>query len=388
LSDLPAYQQAIAEADAAAASGDLATAADALRRAATLQASTLGPSHPDLANTLNNLGVVAELRGLLDEAEASYRRAAAMAEASLPADHPFVETSRRNLREFCEARYIPLDRESVNTTVATVPPETPPAPDAPVPPSLSREALAVLAEPTLPATLSERVRPSAVPEPMRPTSVTPPMASFSSASPPARASRWPVIAAVVVFGAIGTWWSLNGGSFAPPANDPTPTPTPSTARPAPAPAAAPVTSEAVPAPAAAPPPAATPAVPARPEPFPHATGPAARGAGSAIEIADARVCRGLDTRGQEWTCTAPSDSAAPGTFYFLTRLVTPRDAAVEHRWYRGDRLVRTKPIAVKASGAPGYRAYSQHVVDGAGDWRVDLVTRDGQVLRSVRFSIR
>ena len=42
----------------AAATGDYASAERLLREAAALQEQTLGPHHPDLANTPNNLGVV------------------------------------------------------------------------------------------------------------------------------------------------------------------------------------------------------------------------------------------------------------------------------------------------------------------------------------------
>ena len=107
-------------------------------------------------------------------------------------------------------------------------------------------------------------------------------------------------------------------------------------------------------------------------------------------MVDGRLCRTLDTRRREWACAPISDPAASGVTYFLTRVVTPHELILEHRWYRGDTLVRTKTISVPASGAPGYRAYSQQVVDarGGGAWRAELVTRDGRVLQSVRFAVR
>jgi len=45
------------EAQRAAAAGDYASAERLLREAAQLQETQFGPLHPDLANTLNNLGV-------------------------------------------------------------------------------------------------------------------------------------------------------------------------------------------------------------------------------------------------------------------------------------------------------------------------------------------
>ena len=51
-----------------------ASAEDLLREAAALQEQTLGPDHPDLANTLNNLGVVCELADNPIDAEHYFRR--------------------------------------------------------------------------------------------------------------------------------------------------------------------------------------------------------------------------------------------------------------------------------------------------------------------------
>ena len=47
-------------AEGAAKAGDLVSADELLRDAARIQEQELGPHHPDLANTLNNLAIVAE----------------------------------------------------------------------------------------------------------------------------------------------------------------------------------------------------------------------------------------------------------------------------------------------------------------------------------------
>ena len=96
-------------AEQAAAAGDHASAEQLLREAAVLQEARLGPVHPDLANTLNNLGVVCEITDKPADAELCYRRAYAIATAALEPDHPFVATSRKNLRDFCEARGTPVE---------------------------------------------------------------------------------------------------------------------------------------------------------------------------------------------------------------------------------------------------------------------------------------
>src|SRR5512134_3650687 len=91
-------------AEKAAEAGNYVSAENLLREAARLQEASLGPRHPDLANTLNNLGIVCEMTGKPADAEQYFRRAVSIARTSLPPDHPFVTTSQTNLRDFCESR--------------------------------------------------------------------------------------------------------------------------------------------------------------------------------------------------------------------------------------------------------------------------------------------
>ena len=94
----------IQAAEKAAEAGNYVSAENLLREAARLQGASLGPRHPDLANTLNNLGIVCEMTGKPDDAEQYFRRAVSIARTSLAPDHPFVTTSQKNLRDFCETR--------------------------------------------------------------------------------------------------------------------------------------------------------------------------------------------------------------------------------------------------------------------------------------------
>ena len=74
------------EAKRAANAGELASADVLLQDVARIQEAELGPLHPALANTVNNLAVVAEMDGRLPDAEIYYRRAVAIASVSLPPD--------------------------------------------------------------------------------------------------------------------------------------------------------------------------------------------------------------------------------------------------------------------------------------------------------------
>ena len=105
-------------AEQAAAAGDYASAEQLLREAASLQEASLGPLHPDLANTLNNLGVVCEMTEKPVDAEQCFRRACAIATEVLRPDHPFVATSRKNLEDFCEARGKTVDPPTPQSAIA------------------------------------------------------------------------------------------------------------------------------------------------------------------------------------------------------------------------------------------------------------------------------
>jgi hypothetical protein len=109
MSEAQDARRVLDQAERAAIAGDLASADELLRSAARIQEAELGPLHPDLVSTLNNLGIVAEKTGRPGDAEAFYRRAAATASASLPPDHPFVADSRKTLEDFCRDRGLPID---------------------------------------------------------------------------------------------------------------------------------------------------------------------------------------------------------------------------------------------------------------------------------------
>lgn len=173
-------------AEKAAAAGDYTTAEAALREAALLQEAGLGPLHPDLANTLNNLGVVYEILDKPADAERCFRRAYAIATASLKPDHPFVATSKKNLRDFCDARGLPFELPPV------------PPPPAVAPSTLSRPyAIGGLAVALVLALLASRMWSSAnrdVESPQSAATVEPfeppaPAPSSAPATPVAEASN-------------------------------------------------------------------------------------------------------------------------------------------------------------------------------------------------------
>jgi hypothetical protein len=107
-------------------------------------------------------------------------------------------------------------------------------------------------------------------------------------------------------------------------------------------------------------------------------------------VAVAQLCRALSTDSREWRCVPATSSTEPGALFFYTRLRSPRPMAVQHRWYRGDRVEKVVDLSISTNIDEGYRAYSRHTVgaQNAGDWRIELVTRDGTVLHEERFVVR
>jgi hypothetical protein len=327
MADSSGIQVLVEAAEHAASVGDWSSAEERLRRVAAVQTEQLGPGHTDLAYTLNNLGVVCERTGKPDEAEQFYGRAYAIAAAALPLDDPLVVTSGQNFRELSASRGKPLDL-------------TPSAP-APTPPI----------EPRI-----ESERPSS-------TTVDVPFRSHSSTTGIA------VIVGIAIAAFIGWYfWSGPGESVDSPQS----------------PAVVETEAQAVPTPAVA-------AAPAPESPNITESRPAAplkpRAASAPVSVVVAQLCSALSTT--DWRCAPASPPTAPGSLYFYTRLQSPLPATVEHRWYYEERLVQTVRLDISANQGPGYRTYSRQTISAerAGNWRVELRSQDGGVLREERFVV-
>jgi hypothetical protein len=335
-------RQLLDQAERAATAGDLAAADELLKSAARIQEEELGPLHPDLANTLNNLAIVAESTGREGEAETLYRRAAAIAAASLPSDHPMVAASRQNLEDFCRARGLSSEAPAV-----IAPPKALPPPTAAPPPDLGS-----------PATIATQpLQPAAGPGGAR------------------HLLAWVATGAVVLVAAVLLLlrpWSSQDAS-------------------APAPTHESVNEQPAEAP---PPPIAAPIEPAGPPKTAHrgddpnvaANKPYATG-GIGITVATAQLCRNLSTSGRSWRCDPVDHSTAPGPMVFYTRIRSPRDTTVVHRWYHGGTLRQSVMLRIQASAAEGYRTYSRQTVND-GDWRLEVRSADGNLLLEQRLTVR
>ena len=357
-------------AEGAAKAGDLVSADEFLRRAARIQEQELGPHHPDLANTLNNLAIVAERTGRSSEAETFYRRAAAIAAAALPSDHPMTVASRQNLEDFCRARGLSVDAPAVTTPTRDTEREL----NAFTSKQTEAEQMPVREDSTG-TTANGAQPPSAAPRhnPDRPETIAP-------GPTPRQAShllQWVATGGVVLVAAVLLLfrpWSSHDASSTPPG--------PAVAQPA----------EAVPpqieAPLTKPAPIEQPAPPTSAAPrddrnVPTNKTPAAGG----IAVATAQLCRTFSTVGSNWRCDPVGDAAAPGPIVFYTRVRSPRNTALEHRWYHGRTLRQSVRLTIQANATEGFRTYSRLTVD-KGDWQLEVRSADGKLLYEQRFAVQ
>jgi hypothetical protein len=416
---LPELRALLDSAEQAASVQDFASAEQYLRQAASLQEAQLGPNHPDLANTLNNLGIVCERTDKSADADACYRRAYAIARSTLPADDPLVLTSGQNLKDFCAATGRPFE------PVAPPPPPSapPPAPPTPAPPA-PHVAAAVAPAPVAPAPAASSPapvpsppagKPSAAPvasppapapvpfatrAPVRVERGDPPRAHAINVTPVAvpvearpmsrhRNAIWVVVGslillALVILLADRLLQSSDSGEpdatpetprFEAPPSEPTPAPAASVAPEAPSKAEAPErrTSDAVKKPPATDTRATTGTSVSRPT-------------SSTVSLAESQLCRSLNN----WRCTPATSPAGPGIFIFYTRLKSARDTTVQHRWYLNGSLRRTVDLRVAANPSEGYRTYSRNTVaaERRGNWTIELRDANGALLHEERFLVQ
>ena len=321
-------RSAIEAANQAASGGDYVTAELKLREAAALQEAQLGPFHADLANTLNNLGVVYERANSPAEAELCYRRAYAIATKALEPGHPFVATSRKNLEDFCRVRGRPFDRSAI--APERVPPRKP-VPRSRRPLVVGAVGAVVFAMLVIAAVWFRSSDPGNPAPTSRAETSAQPQPSLPEAAPAQ---------------------SLPGDSHSSIAHGGKPVP-PESGRSALRQNRAPAASASV-----------------------------------IVTIAEAHLCRRLSTR--DWRCDEASSPVSPGLLYFYTRVNASNNTVVEHRWYRDERLSQSVDLRIQASPGSGYRTYSRRTVsaENAGNWRVEVRTKDGTVLHEERFVVR
>jgi Tetratricopeptide repeat/Protein of unknown function (DUF2914) len=389
--ELQTVPDLLEKAESAAAAGDLSSADELLRAIARIQEHELGSEHPDLANTLNNLAIVAEKTGRPDDAETFYRRAVAIASASLAPDDPMLAASRQNLEDFCRAQGIPIEKRAVIASPAEhAARESPPS----VPVKIAVDTKAPVAE-TVDGGDRAAKPPSPVAAPAPDSRPRAAAVSQPSPAPPPSPSFLKVAIAIVVLVIAALFvmrpWSsgLREPQAAQSVSKGRETPAVEPAAPTPAEPSRSQAPESAQKPSA--PPAAEPSTspaPAPREDNPRAAKPSAADAAAApVALVTAQLCRTLSTSGN-WRCDPAGDTVAAGQLAFYTRVKSPRPTRVVHRWYRGAALRRSVELEISANANEGYRTFSRQTVDAGEQWRVEVRSASGELLHEQRVTVR
>jgi hypothetical protein len=395
----------------AAATGDVSSAVAFLRQALDRQTSTLGPDHPDLATTLNNLALMLEKQGDTAEAGRCYLRSYTIAAAALGPDDPAVRVSHANLDAFHRAYGSNGEGKAATATgglhefPSVTDESAPPSPARPLPPP----SVAPARQPRSPA-------PAGTAPPALPTSSAPEALVAEAPRRPLQ-SRLPLAVIGMVaatFAGAALWLAAPAGPEGRPAAaaEVAPAGAPVIVEGPPPAATAPADAPAVtrgPAPVAAAPAAATPgAAPAEAgvldaqTPLPSGTaraggdtsaappGPTAPSPANpaAPRVTDARLCETL-LRGAAWRCEPSARFAAGGAVYYYTRVASARDAVIRHRWTRDGEVVRVVDLRIRANPSDGYRTFSRQSGRSlaGGEWQVAVLDSTGAVLHEQSFVI-
>jgi hypothetical protein len=388
--DVDALMKAAAQ---AARRNDTAEAASLLRRIVAIQEQSLGPDNVELAPSLNNLALMLERQGEVVDAERCYRRAYDIARRAVGAKDPLALAARDNLVEFLHAigKLDPLRDDIDDETLSRVS-AAPGDRDGPAP-RLTLDLPAATGAPG-----SAPVRSTTGPEPTPGSGVhlsvenAEPAKTPLSTAPRAVTSHetrergrrqgltlW--VVAGLAAAAIAAWLMLGRSDRASPervvGDERSAGPTEPVAPPqAPAPATEPSPSEKAP-PAPAPPRG----------PSSNTRSSAETGATTALS-AEASLCRRLDRGGGAWRCEAAPESGPTDAVYFYTRVKSPRDLVVRHRWTFEGKTVRTVSLPIRANAREGFRTFShQRVAEQAGQWEVSLLGEDGTVVVTRQFTV-
>ncbi len=105
-----------------------------------------------------------------------------------------------------------------------------------------------------------------------------------------------------------------------------------------------------------------------------------------IVIEEAVIATGVESL----TPVAPGVSfdATIGRLYCFTRIKTHlQQAVIKHLWFHGDKMVMEVTLPIKSSN---WRTYSMKTIlpSAGGDWKVDVTSEDGTILKTLNFTIR
>jgi hypothetical protein len=108
------------------------------------------------------------------------------------------------------------------------------------------------------------------------------------------------------------------------------------------------------------------------------------GACLAVEVADAVVCR--DVQDREPVDAGDSFAADVGKVWCWSKIKDGKGTKIKHVYYHEG---EEKAVVELSIGSPMWRTYSSKGIlsSWTGQWRVDIVGEEGEVLKSLEFAI-
>jgi len=83
-----------------------------------------------------------------------------------------------------------------------------------------------------------------------------------------------------------------------------------------------------------------------------------------------------------------SFNADIGRLYCFTKIMTDHPpVSIKHLWFYGDKIVMEVSLPIKSTS---WRTYSAKTIlpSAVGDWKVDVTSEDGTILKTINFKIR
>ena len=102
------------------AQGRYSDAEPLYKRSLSIREKALGPDHPDVGTTLNNLAGLYRAQGRYSDAEPLYKRCITIVEKALGPDHPSVGTTLNNLAALYRAQGRYSDAEPLYKRCITI----------------------------------------------------------------------------------------------------------------------------------------------------------------------------------------------------------------------------------------------------------------------------
>ena len=103
------------------------------------------------------------------------------------------------------------------------------------------------------------------------------------------------------------------------------------------------------------------------------------------QVAQMAICRSVENR--EPVGAAENFEASVGRLYCFTNIVgAPTPIEITHAWYYGDTERALVSLSVRS---PNWRTYSSKniMAQEVGQWRVDVIGPEGEVLKTQTFTI-